>query len=652
MNDEKVKIQMDTNAWYRKAPANYYNDIKERVQSEDMICNMTLEDIMKHIECAHAISPGIIIGGQKASNWVEQSLFIVEIYNEYEDIPKFTIRDAHIICKRKNIMSVFSYDDFDIDYSNPRFFVAFLMDKPITDINLRYKIISTLASLFPKVERSCIDADKIFLGTNKIVYKDELKARITIDSVLSLADAETIDNDNIDDKSLKELIKNFDLLEYIKKENEVLSSTNSITYFENCSLCGCERTLRYYHKSNTFYCISPTGNVGGTIIDYLMYADNLTLDAAINKFKNELCNLDSNETNINTNKGQTIITDTIITHSEYFSAEELQNMDLPPVKFYVDALIPQGLTLICSVPKLGKSWFALQLCLAITSGQEFLGFNTEKCSCLYLALEDSKNRLRDRTMKLLGESVFPKNLYFSIDNKSIGNGLIEELTNYINLNNDIKVIVIDTLQKVRDISKTTNVYANDYKELSKLKLFADKNSIAIILIHHLQKGIQTNDVFDRVSGTNGITGTADTTIVLSKEDRTDADTKLTITGRDVEQNEYIINFDRDTCRWNMKGVAELVNKFIDRQVYNNNTLIKTIKELVETSDNNEWKGTITELNEEHQKKYGRLYDSEVVKLKKDVDKMQSRLLEYDGIIYIPPKYANNGKRIQIFKKQV
>ena len=93
---------------------------------------------------------------------------------------------------------------------------------------------------------------------------------------------------------------------------------------------------------------------------------------------------------------------------EYISAIELQNKDLPPTVYYVDKILPQGLNLICSVPKLGKSWLALDLCLSICNGTSFLNFKTKQAGCLYLALEDSYNRLKERMNKLLDNKLAPK----------------------------------------------------------------------------------------------------------------------------------------------------------------------------------------------------------------------------------------------------
>lgn len=213
---------------------------------------------------------------------------------------------------------------------------------------------------------------------------------------------------------------------------------------------------------------------------------------------------------------------------EYITARELQKKELKPITYYVEDILPQGLTLICSAPKIGKSWLALDLCLSICKGTSFLGHNTKETGCLYLALEDSKNRLKVRMNKLLNNKEAPINLLYSTDCNDLSNGFIEQLEKILQKNPFIEVIVIDTLQKVRSISNNTSPYAKDYKELSDIKKFADTHNLAVIVIHHTRKGNDITDIFEKVSGTNGITGTADTSWVINKVDRFKDDTNLSM----------------------------------------------------------------------------------------------------------------------------
>lgn len=628
----KVKVHVD-NVCYKEKPKNF-SVIKPRLQTNDTICEIDLLSLIHMIEKGYSISPGILKNGMTAKHWVEQTLFMIDIDNTDENVPLLSSMNALKLCEDNGILPILLYYTFNNTTDKPKFRLVFMMDEPIIDNKIREQVISTLIDLFPQSDKACKNADRIFLGTNQSVLVYDLDARINIDKVLSLSKIEIIDNRNLNDTELNTLKSNFDLLSYMSKENEVSRSTDDIVYFKTCSICGHQDCLRYYKKSNSFYCFGINGCVGGSIIDYLMITERLSLDEAIDKFKYQLCNIDR---------------DSCIKKVDYITASELQNMDLPDVKFYVEHIIPQGLNLICSVPKLGKSWFALQLCLNLARGESFLGFDTEQCSCLYLALEDSYNRLKGRMEILLKGENAPDNLFYNINNNDINNGLIKWLEVIIKEHPEIKVIVIDTLQKVRGVSKNTNVYANDYKELGILKKFADTHNLSVNVIHHLRKGFDTGDVFDRVSGTNGITGTADTTIVLSKQNRRDENTQLSVVGRDVEYSEYTIKFDKNDCMWHMVGDTEQLKEIKVGQDYNNDTIVATIKILVE-QNNGIWQGTLKELNLEHYKLYQQSYSPNEIKLKYRLDYLKPLLLLNDNIEYIAAgKVPTSEGRIQTFK---
>lgn len=331
---------------------------------------------------------------------------------------------------------------------------------------------------------------------------------------------------------------------------------------------------------------------------------------------------------------------------EYISARDLQNKELAPTIYYVDKILPQGLNLICSVPKMGKSWLALDLCISICNGTPFLGFNTKRCGCLYLALEDSYNRLKSRMSKILGDNDAPNDFIYSINCNDLKNGFINQMETFLNNHNNIKVIIIDTLQKIRSETKNSNAYGHDYKELSMIKRIADERGLCIILIHHLKKGI-TNDPFEKVSGTNGITGTVDTTFVLDKKNRTDDETYLSVVGRDVELNEYILKFDKNLCKWSMVTTVDKYQEQCQRDNYYNNTLVDTIKTLV-TENNGSWTGTFKSVNDKHKELYNEKYANNERKLREDLDNLAPMLMLIDKIKFIPCKNPQGGRRLQQF----
>lgn len=160
---------------------------------------------------------------------------------------------------------------------------------------------------------------------------------------------------------------------------------------------------------------------------------------------------------------------------EVISAIDLQKMYIPPIRWVVDGLIPQGLTMIVAPPKSGKSWLMLDLCLSIAGGKQFLGRKCEKGGCLYLALEDGKKRLQDRMNRLLPfDEKAPKGFDYANEISKLNLGFQEQLEDYIALHKGLRLVVIDTFQYVRAISNNRNVYAQDYAELAVIKKIADK----------------------------------------------------------------------------------------------------------------------------------------------------------------------------------
>ena len=135
------------------------------------------------------------------------------------------------------------------------------------------------------------------------------------------------------------------------------------------------------------------------------------------------------------------------------SAEELQSKDIPPIRFIVDKLLPVGLNILASPPKYGKSWMVLDLCIASASGGRFLGYATNKCECLYLALEDSQFRLKSRMEKLLAQKKAPAGFHFAVTAHDMDNGLFDQLEAFLQDRPNVGLVVIDTLQKVRGPSK-------------------------------------------------------------------------------------------------------------------------------------------------------------------------------------------------------
>ena len=222
----------------------------------------------------------------------------------------------------------------------------------------------------------------------------------------------------------------------------------------------------------------------------------------------------------------------------------LSEMDLPPIKYVIKDLLPQGLAMLNGSMKIGKSWMVLDWCVRIAKGENIWNFPTTKGTTLYLSLEDSNTRLQDRLLSVTEE--VPPNVYFSIRCLTIGNGLEEQIRNFVAEHPDTVLVAIDIFQKIRTTTEIN--YGVDYSEIEILKSLAGELGIAILLVHHVRKK-EDDDPFNMPSGSNGLAGCADTLFVLKKSKRCSADATLFCTGRDIEYREIDVRFEKETCTW-------------------------------------------------------------------------------------------------------
>lgn len=240
--------------------------------------------------------------------------------------------------------------------------------------------------------------------------------------------------------------------------------------------------------------------------------------------------------------------------STEITAAELVAKDIPEPTWMVPGLIPTGLTLLAGKPKVGKSWLTLAIAIGVANGTNVLGTEVEKQGVLYLALEDTQSRLKKRLLSLLGDHAPPKTLHFVTGWKRFPVGLAD-LDARLSADPTIRFVVIDTLAKVRKSSKPGgNAYLEDYEAIAELKAVADKHKVAIVCVLHLRK-MQSTDPFEMISGTTGLTGAADTNMVLMRP-RNFPDTVMHITGRDVEEQALAMKFTNG--KWEVLGAADKV----------------------------------------------------------------------------------------------
>ena len=212
----------------------------------------------------------------------------------------------------------------------------------------------------------------------------------------------------------------------------------------------------------------------------------------------------------------------------------------------VEELITTGLVVLAGTPTVGKSWLSLDLSVSVSTGQPFLDHATERSGVLYLCLEDTYGRIQNRLFHIV--DVANDDLQFAIMADKLNGGLIMQLERYLASHPATRLIIVDTLQKVR-VATGDSVYASDYQDVGMLKAFADKHSLCVLLVHHTRKMGDEANVFNTISGSNGILGAADECLLLAKDAMFDDKATLSVTGRDVDLAEYKLAF--NDCRWHL-----------------------------------------------------------------------------------------------------
>ena len=257
----------------------------------------------------------------------------------------------------------------------------------------------------------------------------------------------------------------------------------------------------------------------------------------------------------------------------------------PPI---IDGLLYPGTHLFVGAPKLGKSFFMAQLAYHVSTGLSLWDYPVLKGTVLYLALEDDNKRMQGRLFRMFGiEGV--DNLHLAFTANNLNNGLDKQLQGFIQENPDTKLIIIDTLQKVREVGGDNYSYANDYQIITRLKQFSDSYGICLLLVHNTRKQ-QADDKFDMISGTNGLLGAADGAWLLQKEKRTSNNATLDISGRDQQDQRLSLTRDMERLIWQLeKAETELWKEPPDP--------VLDAVAVVVTTEKPEWIGSPTELVE-------------------------------------------------------
>ena len=257
----------------------------------------------------------------------------------------------------------------------------------------------------------------------------------------------------------------------------------------------------------------------------------------------------------------------------------------PPI---IEGLLYAGAYILAGAPKIGKSFMVAQIAYHVSTGQDLWGYKVHQGTVLYLALEDDFQRIQSRMFMMYGVEDTP-NLHFATTAGKIGNGLDEQLENFIREHSDTNLIIIDTMQKIREAGGEAYSYASDYEIIGRLKRFADRHSICIVTVHHTRKQ-PAGDSFETISGTTGLLGCADGALLMQKKKRTALEATVDAVGRDQQDQILYLKKDADTQIWSLERT--------ENEPYQEppDPVLDTVSQLV-SSESREWTGSPTELAE-------------------------------------------------------
>ena len=277
----------------------------------------------------------------------------------------------------------------------------------------------------------------------------------------------------------------------------------------------------------------------------------------------------------------------LTTPLETISATDLLAQPVEPLGFTIDEILPHGLFILAGSSKIGKSWLALDMSNCVAGGDTFWGYPVEQGDVLYLALEDNNKRLQSRLSKVssICNSDARTDIHFVSRVKKLGCGLSEQITEFLDAHPRTRLIVVDTLQYIRNSGNYSGTYSSDYHDMDALREIIAARDLTMLLITHSHKSEDTDPV-NRVHGSAGLTGAVDGIFILEKKRRNSDKAKLTIASRDADDHQFDLRFDRVSCRWILIG--EIADDGDDED-----QLYELLSLLLDDAQN--WYGTATQL---------------------------------------------------------
>jgi hypothetical protein len=205
-------------------------------------------------------------------------------------------------------------------------------------------------------------------------------------------------------------------------------------------------------------------------------------------------------------------------------------------------VVPIGVTLLSAAPKVGKTRWLAQLSVAAERGVPFLDRPVTRTQLLTLALEDGARRYQKLLHHLVGSNRPGRgNLTIRTTSSLLDEGGIVEILQHLNKHPGCRLLIIDVLERVRPRGRGSSAYRLDYEALAPLQRIANLRQIAVVVVHHANQRAEVGDIFERVSGTSGLTGVVDSLLLLQRR-RGDDIGILSVSGREVEDQTIALSF--------------------------------------------------------------------------------------------------------------
>lgn len=311
-------------------------------------------------------------------------------------------------------------------------------------------------------------------------------------------------------------------------------------------------------------------------------------------------------------------------------------------------ILLEGTCILSAKPKLGKSWLALSMCLAVANGEDFLGYHTHKCSTLYLDLETSEQLQQKRLRKALHGEPVPENFYLDTETNAIGHGFVEQIKAYLEEDPDIGIVVIDVFQIIRSVSKNykESEYEHAYRDITPLNELAQEKHIAIVLVCHDRKAVDPDDPFANILGSTGLQGAATQMIVMFRKRKEDP-IHISIKGKTIDglpELDVIL----EDAKWSVTERYKSADREMSEldQQYRESDIRSAV---LAVTGSGTWKGRCSELVEDAVR-----YDIPIMEAPRTIGsflhKQIARFSKYDGIkIEIIDK--GTGSKMYKFQKQ-